>query len=181
MLIYKLDLSTLENEETFNQKLHDKYSDIFPNAYVPAIRFIKDGHLTYEVNATKFGSYSALSNIMKKHFISSNFSIVESATSFNIYLQEHKDFYTIAYDLDNPRSLEVTAKYLLTNENAKNKKNVLLVNKVGFDGNITGVLPHEGDEPETFLAYIDVSNDKMKITDYMTASDDQISSFVSTY
>ena len=180
-IIYKLDLSTLENEEAFNEKLHDKYTDVFPNSYVPAIRFIKDGHLTYEVNSNKFSSYTALSNIMKKHFISSNFYIVDNPTDFNIYLGEHKEFVTIAYDLDNPRSLDVTAKYLLTNENAKSKKNILLVNKQGFEGSIASVLPFYSEKPETFLAYIDVSNGKMKIIDYMSADDSSIPDFISSF
>ena len=177
-IIYKLDLSVLENEEAFNEKLHNKYSDIFPNSYVPAIRYIKDGALTYEVNSNKFSSYTALSKIMNKHFITSKCYIVNSKADFNTYLSNHSRFFALAYDLDNPKSLEIAAKYLLTTEN---KKDTVLVNKSGFTGDFAEFLPFYGNTVETFLWVVDKENAQLKIIDYSLADDNQISEFISNF
>ena len=133
--IYTCNMYGLTDEE-FNEYFKNPYPDIFTDYYVPRIQFIKDGVLTYEVNSAKFSSYTGLKNMLDKHFFSSKITMVESQEDFMSYTQNNKDYVVYMYDQEDDKSLTLAANYLITNEIAKQKKNILLINFINYQGQL---------------------------------------------
>ena len=173
-LIYRCDLSVLDADEfaTFQSK----YSDIIVDNYVPAIRFINDGHLTFDVNRNKFESYTALRSILNRHFLSSHLNIVSTANGFNEYTNRKTSYIAFAYNLDLPVSVDVAAKYLINSEFAKQDWSVLLLNCRDFGEVFAEIKNYYATETNTFIAKIE-DEQVTKIADY-TASDFNFDSFL---
>ena len=172
-LIYKLDMTKIESEEEF-AKWQANYPDIFADRYVPAIRFIKNGQLTFEVNSKKFESYTALKNIMDKHFLKSTVTMVPNITTFDNYRNNHEDFMFFVYDLVNDKSIELTTNYLVKEGI---KENILLLNKTDFAANFGEIKTFFNTDLDNFIGvYID--KEITKIGDY-TATDFNFDNFIS--
>ena len=133
--IYRMDLSQYETEEEFNEAIGNVYPDIFPDSSVPSINFISDGKLTYHVSPNKHGSYTALSAILNKIYISSNITLVNTIEQFTTYKNANLNYVAYAYDLDKSESLELANNCLITKENAKAKKPILLLNMKELQSN----------------------------------------------
>ena len=172
-LIYKFDMTKIESEEEF-AKWQADYPDIFADRYVPAIRFVKNGQLTFQVNSKKFESYTALKSIMDKHFLKSTVTMVPNVTAFNYYRNNHEDFMFFVYDLDNDKSIELTAKYFIK-EGVKD--NILLVNKTDFAVDFAEMKAYLNTDLDNFIGIY--ANQKIiKIGDY-TATDFNFDNFIS--
>ena len=133
--IYTCNMWGLEKEE-FDEYFMNPHPDIFTDYYVPRIQFINNGKLTYEVNSAKFDSYYGLKNILDKHFFSSKITMVESQDDFISYTESHKNYVVYMYDQEDDKSLSLAANYLITNENANAKKNILLINFINYSGEL---------------------------------------------
>ena len=102
--IYTCNMYGLTEEE-FNTDYKAVYPDIFTDYYVPRIQFIKEGKLTYEVNSSKFSTYSGLTNIMNNHFFSSKIYMVQSEEEFTSFTEKNKDYVVYMYDQEDVKSL----------------------------------------------------------------------------
>ena len=173
-LIYQCDLSVLD-EIGYNE-LKASYQDIFVDDYIPAIRFIKDGHLTFDVSRNKFDSYTALRSILNKHFLSSRINIVSSLKAFNTYKSQRSTHLAFAYDLDNSESLNFAANHLITSEFTKTDWAVSLLNCRDFEEDFAEIKNYYGASIDTFIA-ISKDGKITKIADY-TASDFDFNSFI---
>ena len=130
-LIYRFDLSVLTHEET--EELTKLYPDVLPDSYVPAIRFVSNKHLTYEVENTKFESYRKLRQSLNGHFLTSRVNIVDNDLSYSSFVANYKSYVVCRYNLENKNSLAFVSNYLLSNEMYKKGMPVLLLNSAKFD------------------------------------------------
>ena len=126
-LIYRLNVSSWDHD--LFAFYHEKYPHVFNDFYVPAIRFIKNNQLTYEVDSNNFATLKKLSGNMEKHFIDSNITMIDSWNGFQTYIADHQNYVAMLYDLDSSLSLELSAKHIVTKDVANAKKNVILLNK----------------------------------------------------
>ena len=174
-LIYKVDLSVFDLEEF--KEFQSLYPDIIVDEYVPSIRFVKNGTLTFEVNRKKFESYTALRSVLNAHFTSSRVSITSSMTSFNNYQSYRPSHIAFAYTTTNPTSVKFASDYLLTDEMAKKDYDVLLINTGDLAENCANIKDFYNASYDTFIAY-KKSDGSIKTADY-TASDFSFTSFLS--
>ena len=173
-LIYRCDLSVLNSEEF--EEFKAKYSDIIVDNYVPALRFVNDGHLTFDVSRAKFESYTALRSILSKHFLSSHLTMVSTKEGFDKYLESKATYVAFAYDLDNINSLTKATSYLINQDFAKTDWNVLLLNCKDFAANLGEIKNYYNTELDTFI--VKMKNGQVeKIADY-SASDFNFDSFI---
>ena len=163
--IYRFDLSTIETDEfiTWN----NEYPDIFVNQYVPSLRFIKNGKLTYEVSSEKHESYRALRSILNNHFISSDIYISSDLRTVNEFENEYEESVIYAYDLDNPTSVKIASENIITKSFAV-KYDVLLLNKTQMGSEFKILKQHYNVDFDTFI--IKIENEKWTALDYSTSS-----------
>ena len=130
-LIYRLDLTTLTDSDI--KKFTEKYPSVLPDIYVPAIRFVSNKQLTYEVENAKLESYSKLRLSLNQHFLTSRVNIVTDENSYSSFFSNYSKFVVCRYDLTNEKSLKMVSDNLLTNEMYKKDIPVLLLNSSKFD------------------------------------------------
>ncbi len=164
-IYYRFDASKMTLEEF--AYFHSEYPSIFPNEYVPSIRFVKDGVLTYEVDNTKHESYKALKSIMNKHFLSSNVSITSSFDNITQYGKEHEERILFAYDITNPISIKIASDKIMTTSYSS-KHNVLFMNKREMDSDLEIVKSIYQIDVDTFI--VKVEKEKWIVGDYSTSS-----------
>ena len=174
--IYRLNVNDWESE-TFAY-YQEKYPSIFKGTYVPNIRFIKDGQLTYEVDNTKFAKYSSLSKIMNKHYIDSNITMIGSYDAFEAYKNSHSNYIVMVYELDDILSLELSAKYLITSEVAKAKKDIILLNKTEIANDFARFTTYFGVDYNSFASLIKYNQIEKTIDYHIDGS--QINDIVSS-
>ena len=164
-VIYRYDLTKIKTEEEFAVTLYANYPDIFPNYNVPAIRFVSNCKLTYEVSSNKFSSYYALSKIMDKHFSKSYITMIGSLNEYESYKKDHSNYVVYAYDLQYRHSLDLAATSLITNEFAKLKKEILLADLSAFEDDFdefAQIFSASG----TYFASTVKDNEQIKTIDY---------------
>ena len=173
-LIYRFDVTKLSNEE--QDSYIAKYPDVFPDAYVPAIRFVKDKHLTYEVSSSKFDSYKSLRLNLNQHILSSHINMTSSELTFTEYANNRSEYLVYTYDLLNEKSINIAASNIITNDFQNKNIAVLLVNSRDLAENFAKVQSYYGTELSHFVAMI--KDQKVtKIADY-TADDFDFTSFI---
>ena len=174
-LIYRFDLTkfeTLDEQEEFISK----YSNVITDEYVPAIRFISQKTLTYEVESSKFESYTKLRRILNGHFLSSPINIASSKKSVDEFLKNKSSYLVYGYDLDNESSISLAAKNIITQGFVSKDIRVLLLNFKDFDtSEYETIKNYYGALSNNFIARVD-NNETIKVADY-TASDFNFSDF----
>lgn len=174
-LIYRFDLTKFESIEK-QKEFIAKYSNVITDEYVPAIRFISQKALTYEVDSSKFDSYKKLRQIMNGHFLSSHINIASSKKSVDEFLKNKSSYLVYGYDLDNESSISLAAKNIITQGFALKDIRVLLLNLKDFDtSDYETIKNHYGALSNNFIARVD-NNEIIKVADY-TASDFNFSDF----
>ena len=153
-VIYRVDLTQVETEEEFNEKLGNKYPDIFSDALVPSVSFIGDGKLTYHINPNKYDSYAAFSTIANKLWIKSNITLVNDKNGFEVYKSSHDKYIAFAYNLNDSKSLEITNNYLVTKQIAKAKTPILLLNQASFATDFAEICQYFGSDATSFMARV---------------------------
>ena len=161
--IYRLNVTDWESE-TFTY-YQEKYPSIFKGSYVPAVRFVKDGELTYEVDNNKFAKYNSFERIMNKHFINSNIQMISSYMGFEDYINNHNNYLAMVYDLDDVLSLELSTKYLITSDVANAKKDVILLNKTEIGNDFARFTRYFGTDANSFAVLVK-SKEITKTIDY---------------
>lgn len=130
-MVYSLDLTKYTRDEL--EELQMTYPSVFPDLLVPAIRFIENKTLTYDVSSNKFSSYTALKSIMDKHFFSSNIYYSETYGGYENYINHHNSYVLFSYNLNSEKSLDIASTNLVTKSVANSKKNVLLLNLIDLE------------------------------------------------
>ena len=179
-VIYRYDLTTIGSEEEFVRVFQNKYPDIFPNYSVPAIRYINEGKLTYEVSSNKFASYYGLAKIMDKHFAKSKITMIGSKDEYDTYKKSNNTYLIYGYDLTNEKSLELATKYLINEEIAKTEKSIILANKSIFDVNFEDFYALFNAETSYFATLIK-DNEQIKTIDYTLDDGSELSSLLSAF
>lgn len=179
-VIYRFNCLQIETAEEFEELLMTPYPDIFTDYLVPKIKYIKDKSLTYEVNSNKHSSYYALKTVMNSHFISSSISMVSTIEGFNSYVNDNEDYIAFAYDIDNLSSLETANNYLINEDIAKAKKNVLLLNKAGFSIDFVNVQAYFETEEDNFISFVK-NNENEKTIDYLSTDGSSLSDLISNF
>ena len=159
--IYRMDLTQVATEAEFNEKLGSKYPDIFPNSNVPSLSFISEAKLTYQVSSNKFDSYTALSTILDKVWITSKIVLVNDEAQFTEFKNNNQTYIAYSYDLKNQQSLKIAAESLVTKEAAKKKTSILLLNYQEMQANFDSVKSYYGAGETYFIAVVkngEVSN-----------------------
>ena len=153
-VLYRVDLTQIETEEEFNERLGNKYPDIFPDSLVPNVSFISDGKLTYNINANKYESYAAFSTIANKLWIKSNITLINDMTGFEAYKSANNNYVAFAYNLNDSQSLKIANDYLITKDNAKSKKPILLINQASFAVDFTEICTYFNSSATSFMARV---------------------------
>lgn len=175
--IYRLQADGVEREELY-AKVLDKYPEIFPERYVPTIKYIKDGVLTYNVNSNKFGTYNGLSKILNNHFLSSNIFIANSLEEYESFAGNNGNHLIFSYDMDTKSSLEFANQYLVSSDFVKTKKTAILVNKSTFADKFADFCTKYTDGNEKFFSAIK-DGEIVKTIDYTSADGNQINELIS--
>ena len=175
-VIYTCNMYGLTEEE-YNENYKAHYSDIFSDYYVPRLQFINEGKLTYEVNSAKFESYYGLKKIMDKHFLSSKITMVQSAEEYNTYVTSNKDYLVFMYDQDDEKSVTLASQYLITNEIAKAKKPVLLINFINYSGNLDALYTKYGVDYYAFASLVK-NNAIIKTIDWSSADGSELNDLI---
>ena len=176
--VYTCDMFGLEEEE-FMQYYHDPHPDIFSDYYTPRIQFIKEGKLTYEVNSAKFSSYNALKTIMDKHFFSSKIYMVQSEEEFTAYTEANKNYIAFMYDQDDEKSLSLATNYIVTNEVAKAKKPIVLINFINYQGNLDTLYTKFGVDYYAFASLVK-DGEVTKTIDWSTADGSELNNLIAS-
>lgn len=176
-VIYRVDLTQIETEEEFNEKLGNKYPDIFPDSLVPSVSFVSNGKLTYNIKSEKYKSCKDFSSIANKVWIKSNISLVNDLAGFEAYKTSHDNYLAFAYDLNDNKSLEVATNYLITKENAKANKPILLLNQASFAADFSGICAYFNSPVTKFMAMVN-NNEITKTIDYSTADGSLINEMI---
>lgn len=175
-LIYNMDLSVFEDHEKYLE-FANKYRDIIVDDYVPAIRFISKSRLTYDVSSNKLDSYTALKNILDKHFLSSNVSVVSSKTAFDKYIENETTFLIFTYDFSDSDSIKFVSNKLLTSDMEKTKLPVLLLNIKDIKESFPDIKTLYQIEENSFIALIR-NGEKEKVGDFHQTNFD-LNAFIS--
>ena len=174
-LIYRFDLTKFESTEK-QKEFIAKYSNVITDEYVPAIRFVSQKTLTYEVDSSKFDSYKKLRQIMNGHFLSSHINIASSKKSVDEYLNNKNTYIVYAYDLSCDSSINLAGKDIVTQSLTNKDMPVLLLNFKDFDiSEYETIKQKYGASNNNFIAKVD-NNEVTKVADY-TASDFNFSEF----
>ena len=176
--IYTCNMYGLTEEE-FNTNYKAVYPDIFTDYYVPRIQFINEGKLTYEVNSAKFSTYSGLSNIMNKHFFSSKIYMVQSAEEFTSFTEKNKDYVVYMYDQEDVKSLSLASQYIVTNEVAKEKKPIVLINFINYSGSLDALYAKFGVDYYAFASLVK-NGEITKTIDWSTADGSELSNLIAS-
>ncbi len=174
--IYTCNMYGLTEEE-FNIDFKGPYPDIFTDYYFPRIQFINDGKLTYEVSNAKFDSYYGLSNILEKHFFSSKIYMVQSEEEFTSYVEKNKNYIAYMYDQNDNRSVSLAAQYIITNEVAKAKKPIVLINFINYEGNLNALYTKFNVEYYAFASLVK-DGEVTKTIDWSVADGSELSDLV---
>ncbi len=176
-LIYRFDLSKLDKEGL--DALIKKYPDVLPDQYVPAIRFVSDSHLTYEVDSVKFESYKKLRQILNQHFLSSHINLVSSTAGYNGFVGNYSSYLVCRYDLYNKFSVKFVTEALMTKEMEKKNIPILLLNSTDFDNSEYLALTDEYNQKAGSLNFVAIvkNGEKTKVADYL-ADDFNFTSFI---
>ena len=176
--IYRLKANSVDIE-VLNEKLLDKYPNIFTERTVPSIKFIKNGTLTYNVNSNKFGTYSGLSKILNKHFLKSSIYIADNIEDYESFASSNLNHLIYSYDLNEKGSLDFANQYLINQDFTKAKKTLILINKVSFADKFANFCTKYTEGNEKFFAAI---KDKkvIKTIDYSSADGNQIDEVISS-
>ena len=172
--IYRIDLT-----QDGGADLIAKYPNIYPDSSVPRISYIANGDTTYSVNSNKFSSYTALSNIMNKHYLSSNITLVSEMNWLREYVEHHQNYIAISYNLNDLDSLKTANDYLITREFAEAKKDVVLINYALFAENSAEIRQLFNAESDSFI-HLTKDYSKIKTIDYKSADGKEISELVSS-
>ena len=179
LIIYRFNTTQIENQTEWNELLADKYPDIFDEFAVPTIRYVNNAALTYKVSSNKFSSYSALSNIMDKHNISSEITLINSISALNNFSESHEKYIVYSYDLNSPKSLQLCADYIMTNEIAKAKKPIALLNKFSMSSEDFAQLKNNFlSKSDSFVSYYK-KNEQIKTIDYSSDDGSKLSELLS--
>lgn len=164
-VLYSFDFTTVDAEEF--RFWHETYPDIFVDQYVPSLKFISKGKLTYQVGNEKHESYRTLKSILNKHFISSLINISSNLEAINEFGANNPERILFAYDVDNQISIKIAAENIITKSYAK-KNDVLLINKKDMGVDFDTLKHNYNVEYDTFI--IKVENEKWESVDYSTSS-----------
>ena len=174
-LIYRFDLTRFETLD-LQKEFIKKYSNVITDEYVPAIRFVSNKSLTYEVESTKFESYTKLRQTLNGHFLSSHLNIASSKKAIDEYLSNKISYIVYAYDLDNETSINIASKNIINQAFEKKDMPVLLLNCRDFDENeYKEIVSKYSASCDHFIAKVD-NKELIKVADY-TASDFNFSEF----
>ena len=152
--IYRLNIGEVD-QSVFQEQLRDVYPDIFIREYTPAVYYIKDGTLTYEVSPKKYSSSTALKSIMNKHFLSSNITIINDLASFETYKNNNQNYLAFSYDLDSAVSLCVANDYFF--ESSINY-NVALLNKAHMSEQFDSIKDQFNTSDDAFASLVKDGN-----------------------
>ena len=175
--IYTCNMYGMDEEE-FNESFKKPYPDIFTDYYVPRIQYINDGKLTFEVNSAKFESYYGLKSIMDKHFLSSKITMVQTEEDYRTYVESNKNYLVYMYDQADSKSASLAAKYLITNEVAKAKKRILLINFINYSGTLDALYEKYGVDYYAFASLVK-NGEITKTIDWSADDGSQLSELVS--
>lgn len=164
-LIYRFDLTKFDSTEEKNEFIA-RYSNVIVDEYVPAIRFVKNGQLTYEVESTKFDSYTKLRQTLNGHFLSSHINISSSKKTMDEYTKNKSTYLVYAYDMLSLSSVKYASNYIINQSFAKKEMPVLLLNCKDFDSSEYNLIKSNyGIQYDTFVAKIE-NNELTKIADF---------------
>lgn len=159
--------------------LPEKYPTIFYNTSLPKLSFIQDNKLTYDVNQTKFESYTVLSNIIRKRIIDSSIQMIDSINGYKWCLDDMgSNCLLYFYDVNNPLSLTLASDYLITKEKHTYKKNIILANIRQFSDIFADFKDFISADTDTFAAVIKDRN-IIKTTDYSLDGGIELQSMIS--
>lgn len=174
-LIYRFDITkftTIDEQKEFITK----YSNVITSEYTPSIRFIKNKSLTYEVESSKFDSYTKLRQSLNGHFLSSHINIASSKKSFDEFLNNKSSYIVYAYDLNHEFSINLVSQDIVNQSFMEKDIAVLLLNLKDFDvSEYETIKTKYGATNNIFIARVD-ENKITKVADY-TASDFNFSDF----
>ena len=176
-VIYRVDLMQIETESEFNEKIGNKYPDIFPDALVPSVSFIANGKLTYHINPNKYDTYAAFATIANKLWIKSNITLVNDKNGFETYRSSHDKYVAFAYNLSDTKSLEIANSYLVTKEIAKAKTPVILLNQASFASDFAEICQYFNSTQTSFMARVE-NNEITKTIDYSSADGSLINELI---
>ena len=166
-------------EEDFVENFQTPYPDIFSGYYVPRLQFVNEGKLTYEVSANKFESYTALSKMLDKHFLSSSIVMVETEADLNAFRNANASFLAYCYDLESDKSLSLATKYIINSEVANSKKPVVLINYTTYTGVFNDVCAEFNADFESFAAVVK-NNEVTKTIDYSLDDGSELSELIAS-
>ena len=165
-LIYRMDMSVFETSEEY-QAFAEKHRNIIVDDYVPAIRFVSGGELTYDVSSNKFDSYTALNNILNKHVLSSHINIVSSKTSFDEFLKMRDTYLAFSYDLTDAVSINYAAKNIITQQMVNKDIPILLLDSKDIKEDYESIKSFYHSEDDAFISLVKNGNVE-KTADYRT-------------
>ena len=170
------------DEEEYNATFHATHPDLFPeykDTYIPRIQFIKEGKLTYEVTSSKFASYNPLKKILNNHFLSSKIFMVDSKESLEAFEVDNKNYVAFSYDLDDQKSLNLAASYIINQNIAKTKKPVVLINYTTYTGVFNEVCAEYNADFITFASLVK-NGEVNKTIDYSSADGNELNNLLSS-
>lgn len=128
---YRLGLNTSAERENFNV-LTQTFPEVFENFVgTPAVYFIDQGKLTYEVSSNKFDSYAAFAKMADKHFFPNHMYSVSTIDGLNAYLEDFSSSFIYMMD---PSSIVSSEIFNLIHECKKDSdKNVLMIDYSSID------------------------------------------------
>ena len=172
---------TFATEEEYNFVVKD-YPEIFAN-YVgtPAMFFIEQGKLTYQVANGKFASYNAFATIVNKHFFSGNIYTVNSLEGLRYYLNDYKNTFIYCYDDASDVSIELY-KTIYEKMKGNEKRDVLILNKNEIsDVNYQAICDYlDFYVDDIFAMYID-GDKQEKTADYTVNDGIVLKNFLANY
>lgn len=172
---------TFATEEEYNFVVKD-YPEVFTN-YIgtPAMLFIKDGELTYQVGNGKFSSYSAFATIVNKHFYESKQYTVNTLDGLKYYLNDYKD--TFIYCYDDASLVSINLYKIIYEKMISNKdKNILIINKKEIlEENYKEICDYLGFHIDEIFAIYKQGEEEIKTADYTVDDGIKMKEFLISY
>ena len=172
---------TFTTQEEYDFVVND-YPEIFAN-YIgtPAMFFIENGKLTYQVANGKFSSYNAFATIVNKHFFSGNLYTVNTLDGLKYYLNDHKN--TLIYCYDDASEVSIELHKTIYEKMKDNKsKDVLILNKNEIsDTNYQAICGYFDLYVDDIFAIYVNSNEQQKTADYTVNGGNAFKQFLATY
>lgn len=174
-LIYRFDITNFQGDYE-RDEIIAKYANIITDEYVPAIRFISQKSLTYQVESSKFDSYKKLRQTLNGHFLSSHINIASSNKSVDEFLKNKTTYIAYAYDLNNQSSISIASQNIINQSFVKKDIPVLLLNSKDFSNSDYETIKQKYNAvSNNFIARVE-NNEIKKVADY-TTSDFNFSEF----